>query len=216
MATDLHLHGINVDNAMDGVAPVTQDLVEPAVVHLRVHRRRTGRGHVPRPSPRAAAGAQRDAGHDLRRRHAAPGGPDDRRGRHPRRLTVAEELPLVLNDSGVIGYSLNGKSFPATAPIAATRATGSSSTTSTREARSTRCTSTSSTSWWWRRTASRWTTRTGSTRSTSPPASGTRCWSTPTCRDLGLALPHPRPRRARHRDVRDGHRRGRELTRSCR
>ena len=43
------------------------------------------------------------------------------RARHPRRLTVAQELPLVLNDSGVIGYSLNGKSFPATAPIAAAR-----------------------------------------------------------------------------------------------
>jgi manganese oxidase len=37
----------------------------------------------------------------------------------PADVKVAQEVPLVLNDSGVIGYSLNGKSFPATAPIAA-------------------------------------------------------------------------------------------------
>jgi FtsP/CotA-like multicopper oxidase with cupredoxin domain len=27
------------------------------------------------------------------------------------------EMPMVLNDAGVIGYSLNGKSFPATEPL---------------------------------------------------------------------------------------------------
>ena len=37
----------------------------------------------------------------------------------PADLQVAQELPMVLNDAGVIGYSLNGKSFPATAPIVA-------------------------------------------------------------------------------------------------
>ena len=37
----------------------------------------------------------------------------------PADLQVAQEFPMVLNDSGVIGYSLNGKSFPATAPIVA-------------------------------------------------------------------------------------------------
>jgi FtsP/CotA-like multicopper oxidase with cupredoxin domain len=34
-------------------------------------------------------------------------------------VQVSQELPMVLNDAGVIGFSLNGKSFPATAPIAA-------------------------------------------------------------------------------------------------
>lgn len=33
---------------------------------------------------------------------------------------VAQRVPMVLNDAGVIGLSLNGKSFPATAPIMAT------------------------------------------------------------------------------------------------
>ena len=37
----------------------------------------------------------------------------------PADITIAQEIPMVLNDSGVIGYSLNGKSFPATAPIVA-------------------------------------------------------------------------------------------------
>ena len=29
MATDVHIHGVNLPNSMDGVAPVTQDLVQP-------------------------------------------------------------------------------------------------------------------------------------------------------------------------------------------
>jgi FtsP/CotA-like multicopper oxidase with cupredoxin domain len=122
MATDLHLHGINVDNAMDGVAPVTQELVEPggsfayeftadepavAMYHahhhgqLQVPNGMLGTifvGDMPLPAGRTIGG------------HAIPAD-----------LAVAQELPLVLNDSGVIGYSLNGKSFPATAPIAAAR-----------------------------------------------------------------------------------------------
>jgi FtsP/CotA-like multicopper oxidase with cupredoxin domain len=32
---------------------------------------------------------------------------------------VTQEVPMVLNDAGVIGLSLNGKSFPGTAPVMA-------------------------------------------------------------------------------------------------
>jgi manganese oxidase len=35
----------------------------------------------------------------------------------PADIEIAHELPMVLNDAGVIGFSLNGKSFPATAPL---------------------------------------------------------------------------------------------------
>ena len=35
-------------------------------------------------------------------------------------LEVAQEIPMVLNDAGTIGLSLNGKSFPATEPYVAT------------------------------------------------------------------------------------------------
>jgi FtsP/CotA-like multicopper oxidase with cupredoxin domain len=34
----------------------------------------------------------------------------------PAGVQVAQEMTMMLNDSGTIGFSLNGKSFPATAP----------------------------------------------------------------------------------------------------
>ncbi len=37
----------------------------------------------------------------------------------PADIEISQEIPMVLNDSGAIGYSLNGKSFPATEPIVA-------------------------------------------------------------------------------------------------
>jgi uncharacterized cupredoxin-like copper-binding protein len=120
MGTDLHLHGINVTNEMDGVAPITQPLVEPgesftyefvadepavAMYHAHHH----GQLQVPNGmfgtifvGDMALPAGQTVGGHAI-----------------PADLQVAQELPLVLNDSGVIGYSLNGKSFPATQPIAA-------------------------------------------------------------------------------------------------
>jgi FtsP/CotA-like multicopper oxidase with cupredoxin domain len=39
----------------------------------------------------------------------------------PAGVTVSQEVPMVLNDAGVIGLTLNGKSFPATAPVIAKR-----------------------------------------------------------------------------------------------
>jgi FtsP/CotA-like multicopper oxidase with cupredoxin domain len=123
MGTDLHMHGINVDNANDGVAPATQDLIapgesftyeftadEPAVAMYHAHHHAQLQvpngmfgtifvGDVALPRGRTIGGAGGEA--------------------VPADLRVAHELPLVLNDAGVIGYSLNGKSFPATAPIAA-------------------------------------------------------------------------------------------------
>ena len=120
MATDLHLHGINVENEMDGVAPLTQDAIqpgesfayeftadEPAVAMYHAHHHGQMQvpngllgtllvGQMPLPTGETIGG------------HAIP-----------TNLRVSQELPLVLNDSGVIGYSLNGKSFPATGPITA-------------------------------------------------------------------------------------------------
>jgi FtsP/CotA-like multicopper oxidase with cupredoxin domain len=37
----------------------------------------------------------------------------------PAGVTVSQQQVMILDDSGTIGYALNGKSFPATAPIAA-------------------------------------------------------------------------------------------------
>jgi manganese oxidase len=122
MATDLHLHGINLPNSMDGVAPITQPQVgpgesftyefvadEPAVAMYHAHHH--GQLQVPNGmlgtilvGDTALPAGRTIGGHPI-----------------PADLAVAQELPLVLNDSGVIGYSLNGKSFPATAPITAAR-----------------------------------------------------------------------------------------------
>lgn len=120
IATDLHLHGLNVDNKYDGVAPITQPVIKPgesftyeytadevavAMYHPHFHSQ-VGMpngmfgsifvGQVPIP------------------RGATVGGEA-----LPADLQITQELPMVLNDSGVIGFSLNGKSFPATAPIVA-------------------------------------------------------------------------------------------------
>jgi uncharacterized cupredoxin-like copper-binding protein len=118
MATDLHLHGINVANQMDGVSPLTQPAIEPGesftyeftadeVAVAMYHAHHHGQLQVPNgllgtlvvgdePLPTG----QTISGYDI-----------------PADLRVSQELPLVLNDSGVIGFSLNGKSFPATEPI---------------------------------------------------------------------------------------------------
>jgi len=39
----------------------------------------------------------------------------------PAGVVVRQRIPMVLNDAGNIGYSLNGKSFPATDPIVMAR-----------------------------------------------------------------------------------------------
>jgi FtsP/CotA-like multicopper oxidase with cupredoxin domain len=120
MATDLHLHGINVPNDMDGVAPITQDAIqpgesftyefttdEPAVAMYHAHHH----GQMQVPNGLLGTVIVGDT--------ALPRGKTVSGYQIPADLEVSQELPLVLNDSGAIGYSLNGKSFPATAPITA-------------------------------------------------------------------------------------------------
>ncbi|HVT78250.1 MAG TPA: multicopper oxidase domain-containing protein [Acidimicrobiales bacterium] len=114
MATDLHLHGINVDNKYDGVSPFTQDPIkpgdsfeyvwtadEPAVAMYHPH----FMSQVSMPNGMFGTIIQGDM--PL---------PAEYQG-----VQIAQHFPMVLNDSGVIGYSLNGKSFPATAPIVANK-----------------------------------------------------------------------------------------------
>lgn len=121
MGTDVHWHGIKIDNANDGVAPYTQELIQPgesftytftatesyvSMYHphhhaqMKVPNGMWGTiliGDVPLPEPGSTIGGRTLA--------------DD--------LTISQEIPMVVNDAGTIGMSLNGKSFPATAPIVA-------------------------------------------------------------------------------------------------
>jgi manganese oxidase len=120
IGADIHWHGIRVPNDQDGVAPYTQDLVMPGetfVYEFQVTEPMIGMYHA------------HHAG-----QHAIPNGMfaaiivgdlELPRGRTisgieiPADLEVTQEMPMVLNDAGVIGLSLDGKSFPATKPVVA-------------------------------------------------------------------------------------------------
>jgi FtsP/CotA-like multicopper oxidase with cupredoxin domain len=117
MGTDIHFHGVKVPNSMDGVAPLTQPLIEsgesfvyefttrePAVAMYHAHHHGQMQvpnglfgtfmvGEVEKPLGRTISGVE-----------------------IPAEIDISQEIPMVLNDAGVIGLSLNGKSFPATQP----------------------------------------------------------------------------------------------------
>jgi FtsP/CotA-like multicopper oxidase with cupredoxin domain len=115
-ATTIHLHGIRVPNAMDGVPPYTQEAVapgesftyafeaiEPAVGIYHSHNGADQVldglfgaftiGEMPTPDVLLEQGFAAE--------------PD-------------QEINMILNDAGVIGLTLNGKSFPATELYTAT------------------------------------------------------------------------------------------------
>lgn len=118
MGTDVHFHGIKLENTMDGVSPLTQPLIEPgqsftyefsaegpavAMYHAHAHAQLQVPnglfgtiiiGNLPLPVGRTIGGI------------VVPGD-----------VEPVTEIPMVLNDAGAIGYSLNGKSFPATEPL---------------------------------------------------------------------------------------------------
>ncbi|MBT8249245.1 MAG: multicopper oxidase domain-containing protein, partial [Acidimicrobiia bacterium] len=118
MGTDIHWHGVSTPNNMDGVAPLTQPLIksgetfvyefdaeEPAVGMYHAHHHAQMQvvngmfaafiiDEVPLPLGQTVSGIE-----------------------IPADLELAAEMPMVLNDAGNIGFSLNGKSFPATEPL---------------------------------------------------------------------------------------------------
>jgi len=110
-STAIHFHGLETPNAMDGVPWVTQDPVKP------------GESFVYEFVARGPAVGMYHSHH-----HAEHQVPDGLIGvllvgdvPLPNGITPTQEVPMVLNDAGVIGLSLNGKSFPATAPLVAQR-----------------------------------------------------------------------------------------------
>lgn len=118
MGTDIHWHGIHTPNDQDGVSPYTQDPVrsgetftyefvaeDPAIgmYHAHLHSQVSVPngmfapftiGENPLPLGQTVSGVE-----------------------IPADLEPAVEIPMVLNDAGVIGLSLNGKSFPGTEPL---------------------------------------------------------------------------------------------------
>jgi FtsP/CotA-like multicopper oxidase with cupredoxin domain len=116
-STSLHLHGVRVPNSMDGVDPYTQKPIEPGATFSyewtatepsvgMYHSHHNAQVQV----PNGLAGAILIG--DWKAMAMAAAG-----GRTKDANNVAEqEVVMVLNDSGTIGLSLNGKSFPATTP----------------------------------------------------------------------------------------------------
>jgi manganese oxidase len=118
LGTDVHWHGIVLPNDQDGVAPLTQPLIESgetfeyeftviepmvAMYHAHAH----GQLKVPNGMLGAFTVGQM----------ALPLGRTISGVTIPEEIDLALEFPMILNDAGVIGYSLNGKSFPATEPV---------------------------------------------------------------------------------------------------
>ena len=109
-STSIHFHGLITPNSMDGTTYVTQDPVKtgdtytyewtvqdtPAVGMYHSHHDAVAQ------VPNGLAGAFIVGSEPV-----------------PAGVTVSQEQVMILDDSGVIGYALNGKSFPATAPIVA-------------------------------------------------------------------------------------------------
>ena len=203
IATDLHLHGLNVDNQFDGVAPITQDLDRSQATPSPTSTRRT-RCPWPcttRTSTRSSACRTACSAPSSWARWPSPAVARWAARPIPADVQISQEIPMVLNDSGVIGLSLNGKSFPATGPIVGQGGRlGADPLLQRGHAWSTRCTCTSSTRSWWPRTASHSTTRTSADIiNVAPGERYTVLVQLDKPGDLGLALPHPPPRRERGR-----------------
>jgi uncharacterized cupredoxin-like copper-binding protein len=116
-STSLHLHGVRVPNAMDGVDPYTQKPIEPGgkfSYEFTALEPAVGMYHSHHNAqvqvPNGLAGALLIGDWKALGMKAAGDRLADSDGK------VDQEVVMVLNDSGTIGLSLNGKSFPATAP----------------------------------------------------------------------------------------------------
>ena len=121
LGTDIHWHGISTPNDMDGVAPLTQDLIQPGAsftYEFTAEEPRTGMYHAHHMAHTAVPNGMLGV--------FTIGEPQIPRGKTiggkliPADLEISQIIPMVLNDAGVIGYSLNGKSFPATQPYVVT------------------------------------------------------------------------------------------------
>ncbi len=117
LSTDIHWHGIPTPNAMDGVSSITQEPIQPGesfVYEFVAERESVGMYHAHRfgqiSIPNGLFGVFTIGELPI------PRGQTIGDTTIPEDLVVAQEIPMVLNDAGVIGYSLNGKSFPATEP----------------------------------------------------------------------------------------------------
>jgi len=108
-STSIHFHGVKLPNDQDGVPDITQAPIKPGqtyVYQFTTTEPAVGMYHshqdAVRQVPNGLAGAFLVGEMPL-----------------PTGVKAAQEIPFMLNDGGAVGLSINGKSFPATAPVVA-------------------------------------------------------------------------------------------------
>jgi uncharacterized cupredoxin-like copper-binding protein len=109
-STVLHSHGLVLPNAMDGVPDITQEPIKPGdsfTYEFTTREPQVGMYHSHHDAAKQVTNGMLGAFYvgDMPLPAGVP--------------TSVKALPMILNDAGTIGYSLNGKSFPATAPYTA-------------------------------------------------------------------------------------------------
>jgi FtsP/CotA-like multicopper oxidase with cupredoxin domain len=118
MGTDIHWHGIDTPNDQDGVSPFTQDPIktgETFTYEFVAEGQSIGMYHAHLHSQISVVNGMFGAFRIGERPYP--------RGMTVSGITIPEdfepdvELPMVLNDAGTIGLTLNGKSFPGTEPL---------------------------------------------------------------------------------------------------
>ena len=111
-STVVHFHGLILPNELDGVPDITQKPVKPGQSYTY--------DFTAQSSPAVGMyhshhDAQKQVTFGLAGAFLVGDLP------LPKGVTPTQEHVMMLNDSGPIGFSLNGKSFPATAPYVATK-----------------------------------------------------------------------------------------------
>lgn len=107
-STAIHFHGLRTPNAMDGVPDITQAPIKPGAAFTYAF--------VARGPAVGMYHSHHNAAEQVPNGLAATILVGDLPV--PAGVTVSRTYPMMLNDAGVIGFSLNGKSFPATEPVA--------------------------------------------------------------------------------------------------
>ncbi len=119
LSTDIHWHGVIAPNDQDGVAPYTQDPIPPnggrftyeftatddAIAMYHAH------NHGQLMVVNGMFGTIRIGENPI------PYGATISGVTIPDEIDLVADIPMVLNDAGTIGLTLNGKSFPATEPL---------------------------------------------------------------------------------------------------
>ena len=108
-STTVHWHGIDVPNDQDGVPDVTQPQIKPGETYtyeFTVKGPAVGMYH-------AHSNSQKQVPMGLSAGMIVADLPV------PAGTKVSQEMPMILNDAGKLGFTINGKAFPATKPIVA-------------------------------------------------------------------------------------------------